>query len=189
MPTDNAPTCHRSPQRGFTLLEVLVSFAILAGLTTIMTQIVSENMEKAADAIDKRELREIADTVFGKILFEQTDHRDGAEGSIAVDYAQWAGLPQSRADRYSMYRWRLKKTETIAAGEAATKGDAENLFGEDSTTEETSSTPAKKAEEASKGAIRLIRFTLTVYHQEDPGTPLATLTRYLPPPEFEGAKK
>jgi len=185
-----SPIPHRGAQRGFTLLEVLLSFAILAIVTTVMTQIVSENMEKAADAIDKRELREIADTVFGKILFEQTDHRDGAEGSISVDYAQWAGLPQSRADRYGMYRWRLKKTEMIAAGEDEKASGAEKMFGNSNTTEETSSTPAKKgAEEASKATIRLIRFTLTVYHQEDPNTPLATLTRYLPPPEFEGATK
>jgi prepilin-type N-terminal cleavage/methylation domain-containing protein len=185
----HAPPHRRSAQRGFTLLEVLLSFAILAVVTTIMTQIVSENMEKAASAIDKRELREIADTIFGKILFEQTDHRDGAEGSISVDYGQWAHLPQARADRYSMYRWRLKKTEVIAAGETDAKTDAEKMFGDDSTSEETSSTPANKADEPSKGSIRLIRFTLTVYHQEEPNTPLATLTRYLPPPEFEGSTK
>lgn len=177
------------PQSGFTLLEVLLAFAILSILTTLMTETISSNMEKAADAIDKRELREIADTIFGRILFEQTEHRDGAEGSVSVDYGQWAGLPQSRADRYSMYRWRLRKTEMIAAGQSDEKGDAESLFGgsDEEETEETSSSGS--GDEASKASIKLIRFTLTLYHQEEPGEPLVTLTRFLPPPEFEGTTK
>lgn len=173
--------------RGFTLLEVLLSFAILSIVTTLMTSIISENMEKAADAIDKRELREIADTLFGRILFEQTEHRDGDEGSVSVDYGQWAGLPQSRADRYTMYRWRLKKTEMVAAG-STDEGDAENLFGDqDESTSSTETSSESTSEEANKAAINLMRFTLIVYHQEEPNEPLVTLTRFLPPPEFQTA--
>ena len=169
------------------MLEVLLAFAILATVTTLMTEIISQNMEKAADAIDKRELREIADTLFGKILFEQTEHRDGAEGSISVDYGQWANLPQERRDRYSMYRWRLRKTEMVAAGQVDEAGDAENLFGDQAEDEEeTSSTPGSTDEEA-KQSIKLIRFTLSIYHQEQPGEMLVTLSRFLPPPEFEGS--
>ena len=183
MPVRNTPSRRHSQERGFTLLEVLLAFAILSIVTTLMTEIISSNMERAADAIDKRELREIADTLFGRILFEQTEHRDGDEGSVAVDYGQWAVLPQSRADRYTMYRWRLKKTEMVAAGSGEDAGDAESLFGDSDDSSETSS-ESPTDEEASKANINLIRFTLTVYHQEEPGEPLVTLTRFLPPPEF-----
>ena len=41
--------------------------------------------------------------------------------------------------------------------------------------------------EKAVSSIRLIRFTMIVYHQEQPDEPLVTLTRYLPPPEFEGS--
>jgi len=181
-----------SQQSGFTLLEVLLAFAILAIITTLMTQIVSSNMEKAADAIDQRELREIADTLFGRILFEQTEHRDGDEGSIAVDYGQWAGLSQSRADRYSMYRWRLKKTEMVAAGASDESEDTESLTGDGSgsgsgSEESSSSTGATGEGEQNKVAVKLMRFTLTIFRQSDPDKPLATLTRFLPPPDFQGA--
>ncbi len=183
----HTPSSTRRPsEAGFTLLEVLLAFAILSIVTTLMTSIISENMEKAADAIDKRELREIADTIFGRILFEQTEHRNGDEGSVSVDYGQWAGLDQSRADRYSMYRWRLEKEEMVAAGTAEESDDAENLFGDKGDEEETSSAPTGEEGQQEAASIRLIRFTLTVYHQEQPNEPLATLTRYLPPPEFEG---
>ena len=72
-----------STERGFTLLEVMCAFAILSGIMTIVTMIFSQNIDKAIYAIDQREMRELADTVFGKILFEQSEHRDGDEGSIA----------------------------------------------------------------------------------------------------------
>lgn len=184
----HAAAPRRSTQQGFTLLEVLLAFAILSIVTTLMTEVISKNMEKAADAIDKRELREIADTVFGKILFEQTEHRDGEEGSISVDYGQWANLPQERADRYDMYRWRLRKTEMVAAGETEGADDAEKLFGgSDESEDETSSSTSNREGEQSAAAVKLIRFTLTVYHQDQPNEALATLTRYLPPPEFEGS--
>ncbi len=173
-------------ERGFTLLEVLLAFAILSILTALLTETVAKNVQKAADAIDKRELREIADTIFGKILFEQTEHRDGDEGSIAVDYGQWANLDQARADRYSMYRWRLKKTELVAAGTSEDADDSENLFGDPSDDETSSSGTETNEEEKSKAAVKLMRFTLTVYRQSEPGEALATLTRYLPPPDFEG---
>lgn len=175
-------------QHGFTLLEVMVSFAILAVVTTMMTLSISANMEKAADAIDQRELREIADTMFGKILFEQTEHRDGDTGSIAEEYGRkFAGLPQARADRYSMYGWRLKKTEVLAAGQAAKGEDTESLFGDasDDETTSTGSSSGTPTEQQSQGSVKLVRFTLTIYHQDNPDAALATLTRYLPPPDFQ----
>ena len=174
---------HADRQRGFTLLEVMLAFAILATITGVMAQMIHNNMEKAAAAIDQRELRELSDTLFGKILFEQADHRDGDEGSIAVDYGQWAGLPQERADRYTSYRWRLKKEELVAAGETDPNEDAESLFdGDEDDEEETSSSSG--AEEGDKISVKLIRFTLSVFREDEPDNALIVLSRLLPPPEY-----
>lgn len=172
--------------RGFTLMEVMFAFAILAVVTALMSEMIHHNMEKASAAIDQRELRELADTLFGKILFEQADHRDGDEGSIAVDYGQWAGLPQERADRYSIYRWRLRKTEMVAAGQTDPSDDAEGLFGADDEDEEESSSSGSgsSVSDADKGNVKLMRFTLTVYREDEPDNALIVLTRFLPPPEY-----
>lgn len=173
-------------EHGFTLLEVLLAFAILSVVTTLMSQIISFNVEKAVSAIDQREMRELADTVFGKILFEQTEHRDGDEGSIAVDYGKWAGLPQERADRYEIYRWRLVKREMMAAGQSGDEDDSEDIFGEeDEDEEETSSDPGAGGEQ--RPGVKLIKFTMVVFRRDQPDEALITLTRYLKPPDFGDA--
>lgn len=177
-----APAPHRAA--GFTLLEVMFAFAILAIVTALMSEMIHHNMEKAGAAIDQRELRELADTLFGKILFEQSEHRDGDEGSIAVDYGQWAGLPQERQDRYSIYRWRLRKTEMVAAGSVDESDDAEGIFGDDDDDDESSSSSGSAVSEEDKGNVKLMRFTLTVYREDEPDASLIVLTRYLPPPEY-----
>ena len=182
-------------QRGFTLLEVMLAFTILSVLMTYCVSIIHDNMEVAADAIDQRELREIADTVFGKILFEQAEHRDGDQGSIDVTYGQWAGLKQERADRYAVYRWRLQKKELVAAGVADTTGDAENMFDKQddtksgSSSSSSSSTPKAGDPAADKGNVNLVKFVLEVFHTEAPDQPLITLARYLPPPDFGTTKR
>jgi len=106
-----------------------------------------------------------------------------------VDYGQWAGLSQSRADRYSIYRWRLKKTELVAAGDAGEGEDAESLLSDDGGSSEsgTSTSGASGTDDQNKAAVRLMRFTLTIFRQSKPDEALATLTRYLPPPDFQGA--
>jgi hypothetical protein len=177
----------------------MLAFAILSMIMAIAGEIIHENMEKAADAIDKREMREIADTIFGKFLFEQTEHRDGDEGSVAVEYGQWAGLPQDRADRYEDYRWRLVKQQVVAAGVADTTKDEQPLVG--SATDSTTGTPSSTSDtsssssssssaddkDAQKSNVQLVKFVLTVYHVDRPDEPLITLSRYLPPPDLGGA--
>jgi prepilin-type N-terminal cleavage/methylation domain-containing protein len=183
----------RPGQRGFTLLEVMCAFAILSVVTAQMTQIISQNMDKAATAIDQRELRELADTVFGKILFEQTEHRNGDSGSMGNDYARWSGITdQARIERYEVYLWRLEKVEMVAAG-VTDDPDQERLFESDEdqdtgrdTGTRVPATPGAEEGEGVAASVTLVRFTLRVYHRDRPQEELMTLTRYLKPPNIPG---
>jgi prepilin-type N-terminal cleavage/methylation domain-containing protein len=172
----------RRQERGFTLLEVVCAFTILALVISIMVTIWSTNIETAIWAIDKREMREVADTIFGKILFEQQEHRDGDEGSLAVIYGQWAGLPAHRADRYRDYHYRLRKQDFVSAGEADPESDTENLFGDPSDEESTDDATGTDGE-TEAGSVKLVRFTMTVFRVGEDDDPLITLTRYMRPPE------
>lgn len=173
-------------QRGFTLLEVMCAFTILGLVISTMVVIWSRNIDTAIWAIDKREMREVADTIFGKILFEQQEHRNGDEGSLAVIYGQWAGLPPHRADRYRDYHYSLTKQDYIAAGQADPEDGAESLFGEEDEEESSSSSGSSgsSSEEEKQGSVRLVKFTLKVFRVDERDEPLIVLTRYLTPPNL-----
>lgn len=180
-------TSARPDPRGFTLLEVMCAFTILAGVISVMVVIWSKNIDTAIWAIDKREMREVADTIFGKILFEQQDHRHGDENTLAVIYGQWAGLPQHRAERYRDYYYSLSKVDMVAAGSVDPNEDAEALVpdsGTDSTSGSTTTgAPATEADQA-RTSVKLVKFTLKVFRSDEREAPLITLTRYLRPPEI-----
>jgi len=171
------------------MLEVMCAFTILALVISVMVVIWSKNIDTAIWAIDKREMREVADTIFGKILFEQQEHRNGDEGSLAVIYGQWAGLPPHRADRYRDYLYSLTKQDYIAAGAGDPEDDAETLFEDDDETDDETSTGGSSSssddENAEAGAsVRLVKFTLKVFRADERNEPLITLTRYLKPPNL-----
>ena len=186
-PTPNPGTPNPDAQGGFTLLEVMCAFAILSTTLVLITGSFAQNIEKAIYAIDQREMRELADTVFGKILFEQQKHRDGDSGSMAVMYGEWAHLPQDRADRYREFHYSLSKKEYVAAGATDPNSDAETLFG-DKDDEETQA-GGQASEEAKSGSIMLVKFTMKVFRQDKPDEALIVLTRYLRPPDIQGGSR
>ena len=59
---------HARRERGFTLLEVMCAFAILAVVTGTVGQIWSQNMEKANKAVSRRVLREVVVASVGDAL-------------------------------------------------------------------------------------------------------------------------
>ena len=177
-------------QLGFTLLEVMCALAIL-GLTSGFTVVIwSESIEKAERAIDQRELREVADTLFGKIRFEGDEHNDGDSGLLDDAYGRWANLPQSKRDRYRIYRYSLSKKRVVAAGTAASSdSDAEDLFGgDDLDTTSADDTTTGDDEDASAAGVELWKITLRIFHAQDPEEEaLITLQTYQRPRDTPGS--
>lgn len=179
----------RREAAGFTLLEVMCAFAILAIVSAFMVVLWTQSLDKAGTAIDRREMREIADSFFSRVLYEDTEHRDGDSGTMDIAYGQWADLPQARRDRYRDYRYVLEKRLVTAAGTSSTDSDAEPLFdsSRDGTDDRgtTSTTGGTSSEEGdAAGGTNLWRVTLKIFRLDDPQgeeNPLITLQTYRRP--------
>ena len=173
---------HTATQRGFTLLELMCAFSILALVTSFITDIWAQSIEKAETAIDQRELREIADTVFGKILFEEQEHNDGDSDSLDNAYGLWAQLPQAKRDRYAIYRYVLEKKLTTVSGSSS--DDSESMFEGEDTEEENGGNSATEGEGEEEAAVELWRYTMHIYRtDEGEEEPLLTLQTYRKPSE------
>jgi len=165
----------RSParrfERGFSLLEVLVAFAMLAGLTAMMTTMFVKNVETAVNALSHRELREAADTIFRKMVYETEEYKDNDEGTLDEVYGEFARLTGWQRDRWAIYRYTLEKKLTNVAG---TSVDAdESLFGEDTGDESSSSTSTDSTsttDETTEGdetGIELMKMTLRIFRADE----------------------
>src|SRR5262245_49976397 len=98
--TDRCP--HGAGERGFTLLEVMCAFAILVLITGTMTISQHQAIEEGRSAVDLRELREAADTVFRRVLYEDgtPTWRDGQTGTLDYYYGDFAQLRGMERDRW-----------------------------------------------------------------------------------------
>lgn len=170
-------------QAGFTLLEVMCAFSVLALVTTFMTEIWADGIEKAETAIDQREMREIADTVFGKILFEEQEHSDGQEDTLDNAYGRWAQLPPAKRDRYRDYRYVLEKKLTTVSGSGSEDGDAENMFANEDDDSSSSSLSTEDEEGEGAAGVELWRYTMRIFHKDSGDEPLITLQTYRKPSE------
>lgn len=130
----------RAGERGFTLVELLVAFAILAVAMAYMTQIQTRSLQLGAKARDLRDIRVMSDTVFRKLIYELFQTNDGYNGTGDVLYAQYAEIPSAQRDQWRQFRLVFHKEKRMAAGTDPTGGVAGLDSGTDGTTTGTGST-------------------------------------------------
>lgn len=167
--------------RGFTLLEVLCAFAILAALTGMLTVNFVQNVEKGVTALSHRELREAADTIFRKIIYEWEEYEDGAGGTLDEIYGEFARLKGWERDRWSIYRYLLVKESKTVVGMA--QESDETLF--ESQEEDRASSSSSSATGEDGGTlqgIELVRIKIDIYRTDESAEkPLLTLVTWIDP--------
>ncbi len=127
------PTSSRV-SRGFTLLELVIAFAILSIVIVSAVEVQASSVTRAAKARDLRELRILADTVFRRIVYEDWKWQDGMRGTADEWYADFAGFSESAKHRWKVYRLELHKRKGMVAG-TDPSGKTDALFsGESDTT-------------------------------------------------------
>lgn len=103
--------------RGFTLIELIFAFAILAIAMTGLMESQAKSMDKGMRTLELRDLRVMADTVFRRIVYEQSKWDDGQRGDAAEWYADFAQIPPGPLrERWKMYRLELRKKKGLVAG-------------------------------------------------------------------------
>lgn len=120
-PVPRGPT-GRAGERGFTLVELLVAFAILAVAMAYMTQIQTRSLQLGAKARDLRDIRVMSDTVFRKFIYELFQTNDGYNGTGDILYAQYAEIPSAQRDQWRQFRLVFHKEKRMAAGTDPTGG-------------------------------------------------------------------
>jgi prepilin-type N-terminal cleavage/methylation domain-containing protein len=140
--------------RGFTLLELVIAFAILSIVIVSAVEVQATSVTRAAKARDLRELRILADTVFRRIVYEDWKWQDGMRGTADEWYADFAGFSESAKHRWKIYRLELHKRKGMVAGTDPT-GKTDALFsGESDTTTTTnpSSTSSTSGSSSTPGS-------------------------------------
>ena len=192
---------------GFTLLEVMCAFAILVLVTGTITVACHQAMEDGGKAVDLRELREAADTVFRRVLYEDgtATWKDRQTGTLDYYYGDFAQLRGQERDRWQSYGMEYRRVAKVAAG-SLPNGQAEPLFGGNRSTSRSGSsntgrtgtgttgtgttgtgttgtgtgTTTTPESETSTGET-LWQITLRFYRVDEPGVDLLTLQTFLPP--------
>jgi prepilin-type N-terminal cleavage/methylation domain-containing protein len=174
----------RAESNGFTLLEVMCAFAILAMVTGILTVQYFQAVDRGTRALHLRELREAADTVFRKIIYEEQNQNDGDSKTLDVSYAEWAGMKSgAMRDRWRAYRYELRKERMTAAGSPDSSTGEESIFGSRTTESgrETSRRDEATSGETDVPGLALWRMTVRFFHtDEGSDEPLLVLRTYIP---------
>lgn len=180
LPADCAPDAGlgrpRVAEAGFTLLEVLCAFAILAVLTGMLTVNFVQNVERGRVALSHRELREAADTIFRKIIYETEEYKDGDGRTLDEEYGEFARLKGWQRDRWAIYSYRLEKKLTAVVGYVP--DSEESLFESD---EDEPYLGDEEGAEAQDG-VELMRVKLDIFRTDEAeDVPLLTLVTWYDP--------
>ena len=161
----------------------MLAFAIITMMVTAVTESWNTGMQKAGRAIAKRELREAADTLFRRILYEKDAFRGGNTGSLETAYAEWTKMSGPEAERWDAYRYELSRPVELAAG-AGEEGE-ESVFGDDNDDDDDDDNvnSSGSTEDGENAPIRVRRIVLKIFDIEDNETPLIVLATYQP---YEG---
>jgi prepilin-type N-terminal cleavage/methylation domain-containing protein len=179
------------PLRGFTLLEVMVAFSILAIVMTALSTVHVQAVKKGGLAVDYREAREGADTVFRRITYEidKPDWPDGTNFTFDIEYGEYVGLPTHERDRWRAFRGVLRKQRRMAAG-SDPSGITPGAVGD-----ETGTSPEQRREaererrpgedDPTGEEVYLVRLEVYLGEESEASTPFLTLSTFVPVPESE----
>ncbi|HVG93124.1 MAG TPA: type II secretion system protein, partial [Planctomycetota bacterium] len=115
---------------GFTLLEAMLAFALIAITMSFLTIANEQSFRSGVKALDLREIRSMADTVFRRIVYEHWKWSDGETITADQWYAEFAEIRGSQKDRWKVYRLVLRKKKGVVAG-TDPSGRLDNLFEEE----------------------------------------------------------
>jgi len=180
----------------------MCAFAILAMITGFVTSSFVENVDKATDALSRRELREAADTIFRKIIYEHQKYNDGDSRTLDAEYGDFAGLRGYQKDRWAIYKMELEKKQQTVVGTDPSGEDSlfagqsgnEDTSSQDTSSQDTSSqdtssqeSPGGTGEGQAVQGYRLTRLTLKIFKTDEMSDqPLLTLTTWIDPGKEEG---
>ena len=199
-PPNARPTAHpRSARRreaGFTLVEMLLAFAILAITMAYLIQTQTSALQMGGKARDLRDIRVMSDTVFRKALYEIWQWQDGQSSTADIWYGDFARLKGSQRDQWRPFRLVFHKQKRMAAGNDPT-GKVESLESTDaygsSTSTGTTPTPSGSTGTGSSSATDAAPSTgeavyvvwLEVFAGDETEKPDLTLRTIVPVPEVE----
>lgn len=205
-------TATRRRERGFTLVEMLVAFAILAITMAYMIETQTSALRMGAKARDLRDIRVMSDTVFRKALYEIWQWQDGQSNTADIWYGDFARLKGPQRDQWRTFRLVFHKQKRMAAGNDPT-GKVETLEssggngssdpgGTGSSSKSTSSGSKSTGSSSSKGSTSgtsgsgstdpaassgepVYVVWLEVFTSDDQEAPDLTLRTIVPVPEIE----
>lgn len=158
-------------QRGFTLLEVLVAFAIFSFVAGAAIQTMSNCDHLSVSARRARDLRMLAERKLGEVLAfeEHYDAGNVPEGTFE-DYAEYK-------DRFAEWTWQVEIRDVTVFG-ISTQEDAQYLFGEPTDDERTAQSQptggqsGQPGQPAKKGELQQLReITVRIASPAEEGTP------------------
>jgi len=157
-------------QRGFTLLEILVAFAIFVFIASAAMLTISSSHLHAAAARRARDLRMLAERKLGEVLaFEEFYDAENQDGRFD-EYDEYKDL-------YADWTWQVEIRDVTVFG-ISSQEDAQYLFGEPTDDERTAQSQptggqsGQPGQPAKKGELQQLReITVRVGSPPDDGTP------------------